>query len=76
MSSGVALLTRSPHPLSSPALLTHTAPTAVEGEPPRVVSIPVHYGGADGPDIDAAARVAGLASADDVAREHSGGDYR
>lgn len=43
---------------------------------PRVISIPVHYGGKDGPDIDEAAQLAGLSSADEVARLHASGDYR
>lgn len=43
---------------------------------PRVVSIPVRYGCEDGPDLESAARIAGLASAHDVVRLHSGGDYR
>jgi len=43
---------------------------------PQLVSIPVRYGGEDGPDIDAAASVAGLGSAEEVIRLHSEGEYR
>lgn len=42
----------------------------------RLIEIPVHYGGEGGPDIEEAAKIAGLSSADDVIRIHSGGDYR
>ena len=40
----------------------------------RLVEIPVRYGGADGPDLDAVARHAGLSPAEVVAR-HAAGDY-
>ena len=40
----------------------------------RVLDIPVRYGGADGPDLEAVARHAGLAAADVVAR-HAAGEY-
>ena len=43
---------------------------------PRQIEIPVCYGGEHGPDIDEAARLAGLESAEEVARIHSSGDYR
>lgn len=42
----------------------------------RTVTIPVRYGGDDGPDIDAVAELTGLGSADDVARAHYEGQYR
>ena len=47
-----------------------------DDEARRVVTIPVRYGGEHGPDIDEAARIAGLGSAEEVARLHAGGDYR
>eukprot|EP00854_Cymbomonas_tetramitiformis_P002318 gene2318-3042_t len=43
---------------------------------PREVSIPVHYGGVGGPDLEEVARLTGLGSASEVARAHSEGDYR
>lgn len=49
---------------------------AAADEERRVVTIPVRYGGEYGPDIEEAARVAGLGSAEAVARLHAGGDYR
>ena len=49
---------------------------AADAEGPRVVSIPVRYGGEHGPDIDAAAEIAGLGSAAEVARVHSEAEYR
>lgn len=49
---------------------------AAGAEGPRVVSIPVRYGGEYGPDIDAAAEIAGLGSAAEVARVHSEAEYR
>lgn len=42
---------------------------------PRVVEIPVCYGGASGPDLDALAAHAGLGTAATIAL-HAGGDYR
>ena len=42
----------------------------------RVVTIPVHYGGEYGPDIEEAARIAGLGSAAEVAAMHAAGEYR
>jgi len=45
-------------------------------DPPRTISIPVRYGGKDGPDIEEAAKLAGLESAEEVAKIHSEGDYR
>ena len=47
-----------------------------DDEERRVVTIPVRYGGEHGPDIEEAARIAGLGSAEAVARLHAGGDYR
>lgn len=41
----------------------------------RLVEIPVHYGGSDGPDLDAVARSAGLDPATVIAR-HCAVDYR
>ncbi|HEV2235461.1 MAG TPA: 5-oxoprolinase subunit PxpB [Ktedonobacterales bacterium] len=41
----------------------------------RLVRIPVHYGGADGPDLEPLARELGLAPAD-VVRLHAGAEYR
>ena len=35
-------------------------------DPPREISIPVRYGGDDGPDIDDVARLCNLGSASDV----------
>jgi len=43
---------------------------------PRVVSIPVRYGGEFGPDIEEAAKISGLGTASEVVRVHAGGDYR
>jgi KipI family sensor histidine kinase inhibitor len=52
---------------------------SVAHEPPRqareIVEIPVHYGGRDGPDLDAVASWAGCSSADVIAR-HSAATYR
>lgn len=42
---------------------------------PRMVEIPVRYGGEDGPDLEAVAAAHGL-SAEDVVRLHSGATYR
>ncbi len=42
----------------------------------RTVTIPVRYGGDDGPDIEAVAELTGLGSAEDVARAHYEGQYR
>jgi KipI family sensor histidine kinase inhibitor len=42
---------------------------------PRAIDVPVCYGGAHGPDLDALATTLGLDVADLVAR-HAGGDYR
>jgi len=52
------------------------APVAEPASGPRTVSIPVHYGGDNGPDLDEAAVMAGLSSGDEVVRLHSGGNYR
>jgi len=51
---------------------------AASVEAPRTVSIPVRYyvGDEDGSDIEAAARLSGLGSPEEVIRVHSGGDYR
>jgi KipI family sensor histidine kinase inhibitor len=43
--------------------------------PSRLVEIPVHYGGDDGPDLDAVAAHAGL-TADDVIARHTAVEYR
>ncbi|HEY0178671.1 MAG TPA: 5-oxoprolinase subunit PxpB [Dokdonella sp.] len=50
------------------------APPPLAGDAASV-EIPVRYGGADGPDLDALARHCGLAPDELVAR-HAGGDYR
>ena len=42
---------------------------------PRTVRVPVHYGGAGGPDLDAVAAHCGLPR-DEVIARHAGGDYR
>lgn len=59
----------------SPAAVSD-APASESASGPRTVSIPVHYGGDCGPDLDEAARVAGLSSGEEVVRLHSGGNYR
>lgn len=46
----------------------------VELPEPRTVEIPVRYGGADGPDLQALAELKGLSTAR-VIEMHSGGDY-
>ena len=48
---------------------------AVASTAPRTVEIPVCYGGAHGPDLDALAADLGLATAEVIER-HSAGDYR
>jgi KipI family sensor histidine kinase inhibitor len=45
-----------------------------ETQPPRLVELPVLYGGADGPDLDAVAAQAGLSPAEVIER-HAAGDY-
>jgi KipI family sensor histidine kinase inhibitor len=42
----------------------------------RTVTIPVRYGGEDGPDTDEVMRLTGLGSAEDVAQAHYNGEYR
>lgn len=42
---------------------------------PRVIGIPVRYGGEDGPDLDAVARHCGLSSGE-VIRRHTAAEYR
>jgi KipI family sensor histidine kinase inhibitor len=42
---------------------------------PRIVEIPVRYGGSDGPDLEAVAQATGLA-ADEVVARHARVDYR
>lgn len=49
---------------------------AAAAEPPRLVTIPVAYGGEHGPDIDVVAGIAGLGSTDAVVEAHSSADYR
>ena len=49
---------------------------AIEAVPDReVIEIPVHYGGARGPDLDNVARLSGC-TADEVIARHSGRTYR
>lgn len=55
------------------ATLRGAAPDALP--PPRVVEIPVCYGGEMGPDLEEVGRHHGLA-AEEVVRIHAGGDYR
>lgn len=43
-------------------------------EAPRVVTIPVRYGGEGGPDVEAAAKIAGMSSAE-VIEAHSSAEY-
>lgn len=59
------------------AALLHLAREAVAGEvgEPRIVEIPVRYGGEDGPDVAEVAAHAGL-SPEEVIRRHAGGLYR
>lgn len=52
---------------------TQDAETAVASS--EAVTIPVAYGGADGPDLEDVARACGLTAADVVLR-HAAGDYR
>ena len=55
------------------AALTHSADTpAPRG---RLIRIPVHYGGADGPDLDAVARALGMSTAELIQR-HMAVSYR
>lgn len=54
------------------ALHTTTEPASAEG--PRLVTLPVHYGGEDGPDLAALAQHAGL-SEDEVVHRHSAAHY-
>jgi inhibitor of KinA len=42
--------------------------------PGRLVEVPVHYGGKDGPDLDEVAQHAGM-SADEVVRTHASAEY-
>jgi KipI family sensor histidine kinase inhibitor len=51
-----------------------SAATTVPAPPARLVTIPVAYGGEEGPDLDAVAEHAGLA-ADEVVRRHAAADY-
>ena len=53
-----------------------SASTPTSSPLPRTVSIPVHYGGKHGPDLQEAAALANLASADEAASIHASGDYR
>jgi KipI family sensor histidine kinase inhibitor len=53
------------------AELRHAPPMAETG---RLLEIPVHYGGVDGPDLEALAAHAGL-SPDEVIARHAGGEY-
>ena len=48
----------------------------VAADPPRLVTIPVAYGGEHGPDIEVAADVSGLGSAAAVVQAHAEADYR
>ena len=43
---------------------------------PRTITIPVHYGGEDGPDTDEVVHLTGLGNAMDVAKAHYQGKYR
>eukprot|EP00928_Gymnodinium_smaydae_P018066 TRINITY_DN16878_c1_g3_i2.p1 TRINITY_DN16878_c1_g3~~TRINITY_DN16878_c1_g3_i2.p1 ORF type:complete len:604 (+),score=76.29 TRINITY_DN16878_c1_g3_i2:51-1814(+) len=45
-------------------------------EASREVTIPVRYGGADGPDLESVVRITGLSSAEEVVRIHASGVYR
>lgn len=56
---------------------TRIASSAVVGEPAasRLVEIPVHYGGEDGPDLPHVAASAGMSPEEVIAR-HVAGDYR
>jgi KipI family sensor histidine kinase inhibitor len=48
--------------------------SAVPEPPARIVTIPVRYGGRDGPDLDDVARLTGLPP-DEVIARHAGGRY-
>jgi len=50
-------------------------PAAAAAPPPRVVHIPVRYGGALGPDLEEAARLCGL-SPEELVRRHAAPVYR
>jgi KipI family sensor histidine kinase inhibitor len=46
----------------------------IAGAEPRMIQVPVSYGGVDGPDLEAVAALHGL-TAEEVARIHAGRDY-
>lgn len=52
-----------------------TTPTEAVHGPARVVEVPVHYGGDDGPDLEFVAEATGLGTTE-VIRLHSGADYQ
>jgi len=55
--------------------LASRVPVRAPGAPPRVVRIPVRYGGPGGPDLEEAARLCGLAP-DELVRIHAAPVYR
>jgi inhibitor of KinA len=57
------------------AAMTDNIDPAVAATEPRLVHIPVCYGGKHGPDLDDVARHTGF-SPEEVARRHSAGEYR
>lgn len=66
--------TGSPDAVGSAALELARSTPAVPSGSPRVIEVPVAYGGDHGPDLAAVADAAGLA-AEDVVRIHSRGEY-